>query len=144
MTATKLGHLDVWIGDTNDAIDFDGNVICVLENLPDNEPIDALWIPILKCYWGIHRDSECNYVGKSFIKLASTKQLDLVTDMIDKYIIEGKVLVHCGAGEERSPLAVAWWYSKYAKISMKEAYDYVKTWRKETIDSMEWLNTTNK
>lgn len=142
MTATRIGNHKLWVGDTNDAFDFNGRIICVLENLPDNEPSNVLWIPILKHHWNINRDEEGNYKNKDFITEASSIQLHLVADKIDEYLNNGEgVLIHCAAGQERSPLAVAWWVARQGG-SVEEAYEYVKSFRKETIEHLEWLNTT--
>ena len=143
MTATKIGDYPVWIGDLEDAIKWEGEKICVLEVLPEREPEDALWIPILKTVWEQTKLENGEVFGHDYIKYAIQQQLDLVSHLISEHVRKNvPVLVHCGAGQERSPLAVMWWIWRTQGMSMEKAYEYVETHRKETIKHYEWLNKT--
>lgn len=51
-----------------------------------------------------------------------------------------KVLVHCWAGMERSPLAIAWYMVKYHGFeTIEEAYDHLQTVRPCVMRRTEWL-----
>lgn len=67
--------------------------------------------------------------------------LDAVAGLIQAYLDAGrKVFVHCGAGIERSPLAVAWYLikSKHAK-DFDEAYKIIREKRPEVMDRRFWI-----
>lgn len=72
---------------------------------------------------------------------ASPKQLDIVANMIDAQLKTGKkVLVHCAAGMERSPLAIMWYLMRKKGMDLKDAYSFVKARRPMVMDSLDWLN----
>jgi len=52
-----------------------------------------------------------------------------------------KILVHCGAGMERSPLVVAWYLWKYAEgfKTLDDAYRYIKSKRQCIIHCGHWV-----
>jgi hypothetical protein len=77
---------NLFVGDMVDArAGFDGLIISVLEEKPFDEPADATWIPFLAD--GVH-------------------SFEVTADIIDDALVGGRaVLVHCGAGSERAPLA---------------------------------------
>ena len=76
---------NLFIGRIEEAANFDGVVISVLEQLWDSELRNAFWIPIIMD-------------GK-----VKTQQLDMVGATIFGHLIQGiKVLVHCHQGIERS------------------------------------------
>ena len=71
---------------------------------------------------------------------ASRQALDQVASEIATGIHEGRnVLVHCGAGLERSPLAVVWYLSKSMGISIDAAYEIVRRARPQVYDRQSWL-----
>lgn len=101
--------------------DFSGLLICVLENKPVEEPDNATWIPILK-------------VGR-----AELSQLDAVAEVIESQLASRVVVVHCGAGIERSPLAVVWFLYKKRGMTLDEAYTLVRSKRPIVQDRQNWL-----
>lgn len=50
-----------------------------------------------------------------------------------------KLVVYCGFGVERSPLAVAYWLRSKYKMSWDQAYYCVKKIRPEAIDCRAWV-----
>jgi len=118
----------LFLGNQADAAEFaedekDGIIICVLEQRPQNEPFKSFHIPILTSSGHVH-----------------TEQLNRLIPVIGAMIAYGrKVLVHCSAGVERSPLAVTWYLHKTMGISIEEAYKIVKEKRPEIADRSTWL-----
>jgi len=119
---------NLYVGSIHDAIQFrqdkmDAVILCVLENRPDDEPFKAYHIPIITESGHVHMD-----------------QLDHIAFFLETLLDkETECLVHCAAGIERSPLAVAY-YLKYSKgISIEEAYQIVKQGRPQTQDRRVWL-----
>lgn len=102
--------------------EFAGLLVCVLEDRPIEEPTKAVHVPIL--------DDN----GKAVIK-----QLDIVSDIIAAHIQHGPVVIHCGAGIERSPLAVVWYLHRERGLSFAEAYAFVMAKRSVVQDRMGWL-----
>ena len=119
----------LFLGDQQDAIDFaekvpDGHIICVLEQRPGNEPFKSMHIPVLTSSGHVHSD-----------------QLNKVACIIDALLKQGNpLLIHCGAGIERSPLTVAWFLHKYLRLdNISEAYNLIKSKRPQIADRSEWL-----
>src|SRR5579884_1196928 len=50
-----------------------------------------------------------------------------------------KVLLHCGAGIERSPLACVWFLHTKRNMDFDEAYEFVKEKRPIVADRRTWL-----
>lgn len=130
MTVNQIADYNLYIGDLEDAKTWKGPIICVLERLPNDEPDHALWIPFLKTKY-----------DDGFIEYALPQQLDLISVMIDNNRLQKNkpLLVHCTAGMERSPLAVAWWLSKKIDIPIEESYEIVKKYRPQTMEHLEWI-----
>ncbi len=78
-----------------------------------------------------------------------SKELDLITSLIDKLLNENKkILVHCKAGINRSPSFVLAYICKYKNIKFEEALLYILTKRKICKFSFrnqveEWLIKNN-
>jgi len=49
------------------------------------------------------------------------------------------ILVHCGAGAERSPLVVAMWMCKRFTMDLDEAYAWLRRQRPQVEDRRSWL-----
>ena len=116
----------LYLGDMNDAKTAPADIVrvCVLENC-----ISKKWkkwhpytihIPILV------PDIEEPF-GVVWYK-ASVPQLGMVARTIDFLLRDGqKVLVHCWASVERSPLAVAFYLHTAKRITLDEAYAFVES-----------------
>jgi len=118
---------NLFLGDLQDAIDFasqmDGHILVVLEARPSNEPLHAIHIPILD--------------SKGY---AYSSHLNKVCQIIDALLKKGKpLLVHCGAGIERSPLTIVWYLHKYYEMTLEESYQHVITKRNQVAKRLEWL-----
>jgi protein-tyrosine phosphatase len=118
----------IFVGEDHDCDPFDGVAICVTDG-----PLwghRCLHIPILKYGDGPAPD----YVS------ADRKQLALVTKSINAARHVGlPVLVHCAAGIERSPLAVAWYIAHQRNIPLEAAYEIVKAKHPITQDRRYWV-----
>ena len=66
--------------------------------------------------------------------------LDLIALAISQKMKRGwSVTVHCALGMERSCLAVAWYMSKYCKMTLDDAYDLIAERRPIAVDRREYL-----
>ena len=134
MTANKIIH-DIWVGDLEDAKVWDGNLLCVLESLPEDEPKHALLIPILT---RPHEHLEDNDAE------AMRPNLELISHIIQNHVeSKTKLLVHCMGGMERSPLALTWYIHERNGMGLNDAFDYVKLKRPQALNRIQWLNTTS-
>jgi protein-tyrosine phosphatase len=113
----------LFVGDQQDAKVFEGDIICVLETRPADEPEHAISLPILSAD-GVAHPKPLNRVAA---EIAARLRLD------------HRVLVHCGAGVERSPLAVAWYLSRYHDMRLTDAYAMVCERHPPAADRTSWL-----
>lgn len=61
---------------------------------------------------------------------ADTARLDEIATIIETALCaDRKVLVFCGAGMERSPLAVTWYLHRYKNMPLDKAWELVKSKR---------------
>ncbi len=112
---------NLYVGNQDDARYFDGSILCVSDVKPFQEPPRAIWLPILSD-------------GR-----ADQHQLDASTAIIAGALRSGQpILVHCGAGIERSPLAVAWYLARHG-MSLDDAYKLLRSKRPEVQDRRGWL-----
>ncbi len=111
---------NLFVGDMVDAKSgFDGLIVCVLEEKPFDEPANATWVPFLA---------------------EGLRSLEITAEIIEQALAGGRaVLVHCGAGSERAPLAVAWYLSRRREMTLDEAYDLLKSRRPVVQDRRFWL-----
>jgi len=131
----------IYIGDVEDAKGWEGPLICVLETLPDIEPNHAIWIPILKNRLEKVKHKDSDYTYHEYVDHAIPQQLDLVSSIMDIILESGEdLLVHCGAGQERSPLAVTYYLHKKWNIPLEDAFAKVKEKRPEALNRLYWLN----
>nr|WP_276975929.1 dual specificity protein phosphatase [Ferrimicrobium acidiphilum] len=110
-----------------------GRVICVMTEELDPLEKDRIWLPIL--------DMDCRDHTIDDIKCkANVKALEAVSNSITMLISNGeRVLVHCGMGKDRSPLAVAWYLHKENGISLTAAYEQVKAKRSIVQPHLNWV-----
>lgn len=136
----------IYIGDVEDAKGWEGPLLCVLENLPDIEPNHAIWIPIIKnrlekVMMKDKDGKDTDYMTHEYVDHAIPQQLDLVSSIMDIILESGEdLLVHCGAGQERSPLAVTYYLHKKWNIPLEDAFAKVKEKRPEALNRLYWLN----
>ena len=114
----------LFVGDMADAkaAPPDFFILCVLENRPPDEPPNATHIPFL-------------VNGK-----ADMKQVDIILDVIDRQIQANRqILVHCGAGIERSPLICTLYLHKRVGLPLDDAWKLVQQKRPQAQDRRGWL-----
>ena len=120
-----LPHL--YIGDSTDAKEFKGHLICVLEGILDDEPPHAMWVPVME-------------VHGAEVTHAKIPQLELVCLAIQNFLVNQEdIMIHCGAGMERSPLVVTYFLHKYGGMGLEEAWQYVKLHRPAALNRLQWL-----
>ena len=129
----------LFLGDIDDAMSFDGEIISCLQDLPRGVPKRALWIPVIRTSSTLN---DYQLIKEQDVDvIALTQQLDLVAREIEERMqAKKRTLVHCLGGMERSPLAVVWWLHKYRNMGLNDAYKLVKEKRPVVMDRLEWLN----
>lgn len=122
---------NLYVGNLPDAISLNGkndqNIysICVLETRPVGLPSNSTHIPFL--------------IGSGF-PLVDIGALNLIAETVDNFLKVGqKVLLHCGAGIERSPLATIWFLHKKRGMTLDSAFQLVKEKRPIIQDRRHWL-----
>ena len=144
----KSWHRDnthkLWLGNINEAIkhaeEFD-IIFCVMDfnEMAKNEKEDymlcnrpiIIYAPVLK------EVSNEGYTADTYIDPDKTEYI--VKGMYDALINNKKILVHCAAAEERSPLVIVWFCYKYLAQTVDQAYKLVKEKIPQTLDRREWL-----
>ncbi len=115
----------VFVGGWKDALPFEGVRFCVLDEAPPDMP-PATHIPIYD--EGSDR--------------ANTKNLDRLAEAIGRAHAKGEtVLVFCGHGVRRSPLAGAWYLRRSEGIPLDRAYDRIRAVRPQVEHAREWIGT---
>jgi len=114
----------VFVGGWNDAGDFDGVRICVLDE-PPAEPIPgATHLPI----YDEARDA------------VLVANLDRIATMVASAAAEQKpVLLFCGHGIRRGSLAAAWYLHRQDGVSLDDAYERVRAVRPKIETGAEWV-----
>lgn len=113
----------VFLGGRNDALQFEGARFCVLDEAPDDMP-DAM-------HFQIYDESADR---------AITGNLDRLARAMSKERASGKpVLVFCGHGVRRSPLAAAWYLRQTEGLSLDEAYRRIRSVRPKIEEAKEWI-----
>jgi hypothetical protein len=117
------------------AKDFEGTRLYVHEN--DNQyngHYPQIHIPILTK----KPNSSVDRTGA----VASIQALNWAVQIIDTFVKGNRnLLVHCHGGVERSPLTLAWYFTKQTGTfaTLKEAYDFLKSKRPVVSERMFWL-----
>lgn len=113
----------VFVGGWKDAVTFDGDRFCVLDEAPDDMPPAT------------HRPIYDESSDRPIVK-----NLDEVTSAMHRAHEKNRpVLVFCGHGVRRSPLAAAWYLHRYANLSLDEAYERVRAVRPRIETAKEWI-----
>ena len=119
----------LYLGDFNDADNWSLARLCVLEGPPSysgGRRATDFHVPILTSQSG---------------PPASPQQLDVAAECINDCLVKELVLlVHCGAGVERSPLTVAWWLRRTGQHpTLAAAYEELIRLRPVAQDRRAWL-----
>ncbi len=115
----------VFVGGWADAEKFEGTRFCVLDETPDAPFPAEVHIPIY--------DSQADRpIRPNLDRLA-----DLVAAARAKH---QPVLLFCGHGIRRGPLAGAWYLHRQLGLSLEEAYGRVRTVRPKIEAVEEWVN----
>lgn len=113
----------VFVGGWKDALRFDGSRFCVLDSAPDDMPA-ATHVRI--------------YDGQA--DRAIVPNLDALVRAMRRQRAGGRpVLVFCGHGIRRSPLAAAWFLHRTEGLPLDEAYDRVAAVRPRVERAVEWM-----
>lgn len=121
---------DLYIGDAVDAIKC-SNEFYIL-SVTDEKPkqLRGTWIPLFSKSSLKKTNRE-----KKYVRII---QLNKAIKLIENVLIRGKVLVHCGAGIERSPLVVAWYLHKKKGVTLDEAYCLIMK-KRDVMNRTEWI-----
>jgi hypothetical protein len=113
----------VWVGGWKDAVAFEGSRFCVLDDVPEEMPAAT------------HRR-----IYDAASDRALTKELDELARAMAKEHDAGRpVLVFCGHGVRRSPLAAAWYLRRTEGLTLSEAYERVRAVRPKIEEAREWI-----
>lgn len=116
----------IFVGGWKDAVRFQGSRFCVLDEAPADMPT-ATHVPIYD--EGADR--------------AIRENLDrLVRAMRKEHSVGNPVLVFCGHGVRRSPLAAAWYLRQTEGVSLGEAYHRIRSVRPRIEEAHEWIADT--
>lgn len=118
---------ELHVGDLGDCLNWTGAKICVLEN-PDTIA-GCVHQPILE---GLRVDGS---------PIARKANLEKVAVFFDAFRFNGirPVLVHCGAGIERSPLTAAYILVTRYGYTWENAYQLLMSKRPQVQDRRHWL-----
>lgn len=115
---------NLFVGDMQDARNFDGVIISVLSDVPDGEPPHSIHMPFLA---------------------RGVESLEATAALIDeKLAAKHRVLVHCEEGCERAPLVVAWFLKTRHSMTLDAAYALIRSKRPIVEDRRRWLGIYNR
>ncbi len=112
----------VFVGSWKDAEKFDGKRYCVLDEMPADAPADE-GVPIY--------DDEA--------KAPIVGNLDRVVGLMRAARERNEpVLVFCGHGVRRAPMAGAWYLHRVEGLALDEAYRRLRSVRPQTEHARDW------
>ena len=113
----------VYVGNWEDAQQFDGARFCVLDEAPADMP-KATHIPI-------YDESTDRADSKSLDRLAKAMQ--------EAHAKGQPVLVFCHQGRYRSPLGAAWYLHRTEGLTLEKAFEKVRAARPKAKPASEWV-----
>lgn len=131
----------LFVGNQLSSRDFPGTIICVTQRRPDSEPEKSIHMPLLSLRAGLPTDIDFEHSGLTDW-VAYLEDLDAIAVAIHDLLERDQtVLVHCTAGIERSPLAVAWYLFRLRdQLPFDAAYALVMKQRPVALDRRAWLS----
>ncbi|MCI4317222.1 MAG: hypothetical protein L3J96_01670 [Thermoplasmata archaeon] len=113
----------VYVGSWSDALEFEGDRFCVLDEAPADMPPAA--------HFPIYSESADR---------ADRRNLDRLADAMSAAHAKGTpVLVFCGHGKYRSPLGGAWYLHRVEGVPLDEAYSRVRAARPKANRGLDWI-----
>jgi hypothetical protein len=113
----------VFVGGWNDALKFEGARFCVLDDAPDDRPPSA-HVPI-------YEESKDQAIPANLDRLAAD---------VGAARAQGQpVLMFCGHGIRRAPLAGAWYLHRAEGLPLAKAYERVRAARPKIEEAREWI-----
>jgi protein-tyrosine phosphatase len=114
----------IFVGGWNDAVEFRGMRVCVLDEAPDEKMPAEAHVPI----YDEAKDRPL------------PENLDRVVTLVDAARAKGEpVLLFCGHGVRRGSLAGAWYLHRHDHLSLDAAYDKVREVRPKIQHVREWV-----
>jgi hypothetical protein len=113
----------VFLGGWNDALKFTGRKFCVLDEAPEDMP-PATHVQIYD-------------EGKDAPIVANLDRL--ATEIAAARALNEPVLVFCGHGVRRSPLAAAWYLHRDQKLPLEVAFERIRAVRPKVETAREWI-----
>jgi len=113
----------VFVGGWKEAVAFDGERFCVLDEKPEDMP-QGTHIPI-------YDDASDRPIVENLDRVASAMHAARVRDR--------PVIVFCGHGVRRSPMAGAWYLHRYENLSLDDAYARIRAVRPKVEHARDWL-----
>ena len=118
----------VFVGGWKEAVAFDGRRFCVLDEAPDDMPT-ATHVRIFD---------------------EATESADVAAlDRVAKGVAEARragspVLIFCGRGAMRSPLAGMWYLHRSEGLPLDAAYERVHAQRPKAVHPREWVGNVDR
>jgi protein-tyrosine phosphatase len=114
----------VYVGGWDDAVHFRGTRVCVLDEAPEEKLPAEAHVPI--------------YDEKKDQPMRAN--LDRVAHLVEAARAKNEpVLLFCGHGVRRGPLAGAWYLHEHDGLSLDAAYEKVRAARPKTQHVKEWV-----
>ncbi|MEM0143170.1 MAG: hypothetical protein QXL94_04365 [Candidatus Parvarchaeum sp.] len=129
----------IYLGDIEDALGFDGEVITVLEYDPS---IDSDFEEFFDRLHKKHTYHVPVLEGGNVLSVLALEGVARLVKRLRRAKGDVPILIHCWGGMERSPIASAWtlWRNYSEEFpSFMNAYDFVKSKRKVVLDRMDWF-----
>ena len=117
----------VFVGGWKDALRFEGSRFCVLDEAPPDMPAAT--------HVRIYDDRGDRAIPANLDGLARA--------MRDARATGKPVLVFCGHGVRRSPLAGAWYLRRTEGLTLGEAYERVRAVRPKVEEAQEWIGNVD-
>ena len=116
----------VYVGGWNDAVRFTGTRFCVLDEAPPDMPAAT--------HVRIYDEDRDRPLVSNLDRLAESMRAAR-----DRH---EPVLVFCGHGVRRSPLAAAWYLHRVEKLDLDSAYDRIRAVRPKVEHVRDWVGDT--
>lgn len=113
----------LFVGDWKDARAFGGTRFCVLDEAPTHLPAGT-HIPIIRKDTGRPDRRNLDHLASEILRARRRGE---------------DVLVYCGHGVRRSPLAIAWFLHVDQGVSLEAAYDRIQAVRPQVERPQDWL-----